>query len=263
MQFVVIQFQACWQNPPKSLQLLEQKLSELFFDFKTLPAGKDDICVCLPELFASGFSMQPEKFAEPVNGKLSSQLGILAKQYGIFILAGVAQMEHEAFFNRALAFHPSGEQLASYSKQKLFSFATEDKVYRPGNFPTIMTLQPGFNIALFICYDLRFPELFREVAKDVQMMVVLATWPQSRQMHWQVLLQARAIENQSYVLGVNRTGVDANQLEYIGGSVLFNPLGETIFEAKTQALATFELDIAHAIQTINEYRHTFPALKDQ
>lgn len=262
MQFVVIQFQACWQNPPKSLRLLEQKLSELFCDFKTLPAGKEVLCVCLPELFASGFSMQPEAFAEPVNGKISLQLGFLAKKYGIFILAGVAQMESEVFFNRALAFHPSGKQLASYSKQKLFSFAKEDKVYRPGSSPTIMALQPGFNIAVFICYDLRFPELFREVAKDVEMMVVLANWPESRQMHWQVLLQARAIENQSYVLGVNRTGVDANQLEYIGGSVLFNPIGETIFEAKTQELAIFELDIKYAIQSISEYRHKFPALKD-
>lgn len=263
MRFVVMQFQPIWQNVTQSLQRLEVQFQQFFCESENLPAGQKQICVCLPEMFASGFSMHPALFAEEINGQISRLLGDLARSYGVAIIAGVVQTQHGVYFNRALFVNSLGEINASYTKQKLFSFAGENRVYQAGNAVERVSLSKDFTIAVVICYDLRFPELFREVATEVQMFVVLANWPQTRQKHWEVLLQARAIENQCYVLGVNRIGVDGNGLEYAGGSMLFDPFGERLFDAQTSEIAAFELALSKVSHDIDVYRQTFTALMDR
>ena len=125
------------------------------------------------------------------------------------------------YLNSALAFAPDGSLVATYDKQRLFGYAKETTVYSAGTRPCVIKLG-GLSVGLFVCFDLRFPELFREVAAEVDACIIIANWPSARQRHWEVLTQARAIENQCYVVAVNRIGV-ADGLEYSGGSLILDP----------------------------------------
>ncbi|WP_029407096.1 nitrilase-related carbon-nitrogen hydrolase [Thiomicrorhabdus sp. Milos-T2] len=261
MKILAIQWNPVWQNSAENLIKLEQTFAEQLTD-KT----KNIDLVVLPETFHSGFSMQAEQYAESVDGKVSQKLSELAKTYSVAIIAGVAQKQVRAgchgqqarFYNRALAFNREGQQIGSYSKQKLFSYANEQHSFIAGHQPEIVQLN-GEPFALFICYDLRFPELFREVASQVKGMIIIANWPQSRQQHWETLLKARAIENQCFVIGVNRIGQDGNGLNYIGGSSVISPLGEVLAYAnEQQEWLNVEIDL----QQVNEVRKQFPFLED-
>jgi predicted amidohydrolase len=127
------------------------------------------------------------------------------------------------YLNSALAFEPDGSLAATYDKQRLFGYAKETTVYSAGEKPCVIEVG-GLSVGLFVCFDLRFPELFREVAAEVDACVIIANWPSARQQHWEILTQARAIENQCYVVAVNRVGV-GDGLEYSGGSVILDPWG--------------------------------------
>ncbi|HEX5446549.1 MAG TPA: nitrilase-related carbon-nitrogen hydrolase, partial [Pirellulales bacterium] len=158
----------------------------------------------------------------------------------------------------AAAFGPTGALVARYAKLQPFTLADETKHYEAGGSVVTFPWQ-GFSVAPFVCYDLRFPELFRaSVRRGAELMVVIANWPQSREAHWLALLRARAIENQSYVLGVNRAGDDPH-LRYGGHSLLVDPRGETVIEAGSgpQVLSA-EIERA----TLVDYRRDFPALGD-
>jgi omega-amidase len=157
-----------------------------------------------------------------------------------------------------VAFGPQGQELARYCKMQPFSFAGETKHYESGSGITTFKWQ-DFTIAPLVCYDLRFPELFRiAVRAGAQLMVVAANWPQPRESHWLALLRARAIENQCYVAGVNRAGSDPH-IAYGGRSLIVSPRGETVAEAGAdpQVLVT-KIDLAPLV----EYRRQFPALAD-
>ena len=254
----LMQFDSAWQNTAANLEALQTKYAVL----------SKEICdlLVLPELFHSGFSMQPELFAESIEGEVSQALTNLAKQNSTNIVAGVAQRKVHSnchgkevnFFNTALAFNNEGEQIGSYAKQRLFSYASEDKTYTAGYKPEIINIS-GEPFALFICYDLRFPELFREVANKVKGFIVLANWPEIRQAHWEALLKARAIEYQCFVIGVNRIGQDGNGLHYSGGSSVISPMGELLLYAdKNTEFSAVEIDL----QAVDEVRKQFPFLKD-
>lgn len=265
MNIVALQWSAIWQDTTANLALLNQSIERLMNKNQTAAQNKPDVIV-LPEIFHGGFSMQPSYFAESIEGEVSQTLINLAQQYQCTIVAGVAQKtvrsncqgKQVTYYNTALAFDKTGQNIGRYIKQKLFSFAQEQLVYEPGYKPQIIHIN-NEPFALFICYDLRFPELFRQVAKNVKGIIVMANWPAERQMHWETLLKARAIENQCFIIGVNRIGQDGNGLNYLGGSMVISPLGEEIAYAnETDESLLASIDIKQT----NQIRQQFPFLDD-
>ena len=187
-----------WHNPKQSLE----RAREIARQARDCGAN----ALVLPEMCASGFTMDAEHFAEPPNGASVQALSRLAADFGLWLVAGLSTRRNGRYLNSALAFGPDGLLLATYDKQRLFGYAGETEVYAAGAGPSVVQFG-GLSVALFICFDLRFPELFREVGPDVDACVILANWPSARQRHWAILNQARAIENQCYVVAVNRIGV--------------------------------------------------------
>ena len=188
--------------------------------------------VVLPEMCTTGFTMDVVQ-AEPLDGPSVRGLSAIAREAAVAVLAGVAVREGagtaERAVNMALLFDEHGAQRAVYRKQRVFAYAGEDKVYTPGRESSVVAIG-GVRVALFVCYDLRFPELFRAVARDVDAMIVIANWPAPRRAHWDALTRARAIENQCYVVAVNRVGTGGG-LSYDGGSVAYDPWGERLAAA--------------------------------
>jgi predicted amidohydrolase len=216
--------------------------------------------VVLPETFATGFSMNTDTVAEAQDGETGRFLARTAKQYGVCLIGGVAvRGRDERVRNQALVFSPAGERIRYYSKIHLFSPGGEARHYLPGDSP--VTFQwDQWTVSPFICYDLRFPETFRQVAAAYQpeLFVVIANFPARRVQHWIRLLQARAIENQAFVIGVNRVGGDPCN-RYCGRSLVADPQGDIIAdagEAETALAATLELN------AVREYRRALPFLDD-
>jgi predicted amidohydrolase len=220
---------------------------------------KCDIVV-FPEMFNTGFSMNVTALAEEEHGETSVLLSGLAEEYGLNLITGLAMKRagESKGRNCALAYDRSGRLLASYSKQYPFTFAGEDRYYAAGTDTVIFTFD-DMPSSVFICYDLRFPEVFRSVASDVQAIFVIANWPSSRIDHWETLLRARAIENQCFVIGVNRTGSDDNGITYPGASHIYDPMGKDISPVCVQdEVLTAEFDPHEVIHV----RERFPFLKD-
>lgn len=179
--------------------------------------------VVLPEMCSTGFTMDPEKWAEGEDGPTYTRLAALAERHEVWVIGGIATRRGNEFLNVAAVFSPDGRLAASYAKQRLFAYGEEHEHYLAGSAPAIVDVD-GVRVSPFVCFDLRFPELFRAVAPSVDLMVVIANWPSARRDHWDVLLHARSIENLAYVVGVNRTGVGGG-LTYDGGSAAYDPWG--------------------------------------
>ena len=211
--------------------------------------------VVLPEMCTTGFTMDPAQ-AERLDGPGVRGLSAIARGAGVAVLAGVAIREadgaEDRAVNTAILFGRDGAQHAMYRKQRVFAYAGEDKVYTPGRESSVVVLG-GVRVALFVCYDLRFPELFRAVARDVDAMVVIANWPAARRPHWDLLIRARAIENQCYVAAVNRVGTGGG-LTYDGGSAAYDPWGERL--TSTRGIVTIDTERVRAVRT------EFPFLRD-
>ena len=186
--------------------------------------------VILPEMCTTGFTMEGSRWAEPLSTEhgASGALAAAAREHHLWVLAGLSLREESPsrLVNAAVLFDPAGSVAAIYRKQRLFTYAGEQEVYTAGDGPVVVTIE-GARLGLFICYDLRFPELFRAVAPDIDAALIIANWPERRRMHWDVLTRARAIENQCYVVAVNRTGI-GDGVEYDGGSVAYDPWGEPL-----------------------------------
>jgi predicted amidohydrolase len=239
-----------WHDPATSLKRAAQLVERA--------AGAGAQLVVLPEMSTTGFTMDSAHRSEPLTGHSVSALADLALRNHVHLLAGVATREARGgtgYFNSALLFGPDGELDAHYRKQRLFGYAGEDDYYSPGENPVIATVH-GVRIGLFICFDLRFPELFRAVAPEVDAFALIASWPTTRRSHWDVLVRARAIENLSYVVAVNRTG-EGGGVEYNGGSVAYNPWGDPIVEQK-EGLLLAHLDPAE----VSRIRAAYPFLAE-
>jgi predicted amidohydrolase len=186
--------------------------------------------VVLPEMCTTGYTMEGTRWAEPLSPDqgASGSLAAAAREFRLWVLAGLAVRETAParLVNAAVLFDPAGSVAAIYRKQRLFTYAGEHEVYAPGDTPVVVTIE-GVRVGLFICFDLRFPELFRAVAPDIDAVLLVANWPERRRPHWDVLTRARAIENQCYVVAVNRSGV-GDGVEYDGGSVAYDPWGEPV-----------------------------------
>lgn len=210
--------------------------------------------VVLPEMCTTGFTMKPDEYAEPLDGPSVQRLASLAKESAVHVIAGVATRSHGKYYNSSLLFDAGGGIAAEYRKQRLFAYATEHECYTPGEVPIVANVH-GVELGLFICFDLRFPEIFREVAPRVDAIVIVANWPATRQLHWETLLRARAIESQAYVVGVNRIGT-ADGLPYAGGSFVIEPWGETIAHG-AGAIGEIDPDV------VTVARKKFPLIEDR
>ncbi|MCA1963915.1 MAG: carbon-nitrogen family hydrolase [Prosthecobacter sp.] len=216
--------------------------------------------VVLPEMFATGFSCAVEATAEPEHGETEFFLKALARDHRCCVVGGlvVRQAQGARALNQALAVGPDGEILARYTKRRPFSLGGESAVHERGHAPVVFEWG-GFRLGLLVCYDLRFPELARDLVRlGAEVIVCIAAWPVKRFLHWMTLLQARAIENQAYVIGVNRTGSEP-AYSYNGRSLVVDPQGVIIADAgeREQVLCS---TLEHAI--VSEWRAQFPALRD-
>jgi predicted amidohydrolase len=212
----------------------------------------------LPEMFATGFSMRVSHIREGSDSETISFLQEIAREYRVTVLGGLVTELAGRGRNEAVAVSPEGEVRARYTKIHPFSFGQETQHYSPGKELTIFELN-GWLVAPFICYDLRFPEVFRSAARrGAQLFVVIANWPAAREQHWMTLLQARAIENQAYVAGVNRCGRDP-QLAYSGRSLIMDPKGVVLADAgNAESIVHAEL----SLELLQAWRRDFPALQD-
>jgi predicted amidohydrolase len=251
MQIVACQLDIAWEDKPAN-----------FARARALLAGaglRPGALVVLPEMFATGFSMHVDTIAEADDGPTHGFLAELAREYRALVIGGVVTRAADGRgHNNAVVFGPDGTLVARYAKMHPFSFAGETKHYQAGE--RIVTFPwHDLTVAPFVCYDLRFPEVFRQAARaGAELLVVIANWPQPREAHWRALLPARAIENQAYVVGVNRAGRDP-LVAYSGQSVILGPRGETLAEAGTgEQLLFAEVEKVPLV----EYRRQFPALAD-
>jgi len=251
MNVACLQLNIVWEEASDNLEVLASFRQQLQQD-------KVDVVV-LPELFHSGFSMNTALTQQNRTGLVYTALSQFAKALGVYVIAGVAlKSKTDKALNTALVFDRKGTEQACYIKNRSFSFGKEEQHYQASNQQVIFTID-GTPCSVFICYDLRFPELFRKVAKQTELVFVIANWPASRQLHWNTLLQARAIENQYFVVGVNRIGEDGNGLLYEGDSSVINPLGETLCRMR----ADLEYQVTEInLNEVQHVRQRFPFLAD-
>lgn len=191
--------------------------------------------VILPEMFSTGFSMKPSELAETMDGETVQWMKQMAAQQRIILTGSVIIKEDEQFYNRLIWMLPNGE-FGCYNKRHLFAFAGEDEHYAGGTERFIASVN-GWKINLQVCYDLRFPVWARqqfdeEKSFEYDVLIYVANWPERRSHAWKTLLQARAIENQCYVIGVNRVGIDGNDISHSGDSMVIDPLGEVLYHKK-------------------------------
>ena len=212
-----------WQDPDGSLARAEALVERA--------AGAGARLVALPEMCATGFTMEAERWAEPLDGPSASRLAAIAARHGVWLIAGLAAREDDGqggsvARNVALVLDPAGARVAAYRKQRVFAYGGEHAAYAPGDAPVTVMID-GVRVSPFVCYDLRFPELFRPVARESDLLVVIANWPAARRAHWDLLLRTRAVENLCHMVGVNRTG-EGGRLSYDGGSAAWSPWGEPL-----------------------------------
>jgi len=242
LNITLLQSDMVWEDKQANLAHYEQLIA----------FAKDKEVVVLPEMFSTGFSMAPERLAEPMSGPSVQWMKNMARQHRC-ILTGSLIIENEGkYFNRLLWVQPDGN-LGYYDKRHLFGYADEDKHYSPGERRLIAQVK-GWRICLMVCYDLRFPVWSRNFDNAYDVLIYVANWPERRSLAWKTLLQARAIENQSYVIGVNRVGKDGNDISYSGDSSVFGPLGETIWQQHLEAAVhTVTLDREKLLDTRSHY----------
>jgi predicted amidohydrolase len=250
MILAAIQHDIVWEDAPRTQQHVAPLIAEA--------AGAGARLIVLSEMFATGFSMRPERIAEDEGGRSEQFLLAQAREYGVHLIASIAQRGADGRYrNNAVVAGPQG-LVGRYAKIHPFSYAGEHERYAAGtDFLTVDV--EGLRVSVFVCYDLRFADEFWTLAPDTDLYVVPANWPEPRHAHWRLLLQARAIENQAYVLGVNRVGV-TRDLRYVGGSALINPLGERLVEGDAaEAVLVGEV----APEVVADVRATFPFLADR
>ena len=216
LHIVGIQANLVWENPKENLTYFEEKIKDL---------SKETDLVVLPEMFTTGFTMHPENVAETMDGNTVSWMKRMASKRQIAITGTLVIEDDKKYYNRLVFVHPSGE-IETYNKRHSFTLTGEDKVYTSGNKKLIVDYK-GWRICPLICYDLRFPAWSRNT-ENYDLLIYMANWPVKRIKAWDMLLKARAIENMSYTIGVNRTGKDANEYDYSGNSLIVDYLGEEL-----------------------------------
>jgi omega-amidase len=250
MHIVACQLDIAWEDKAENRQRVQTALSN-----EPIPARS---LIVLPEMFDTGFTMGVDKACDD-DGSSRRFLADLATSYQSTVVAGVVTKDADGQgLNQAAVFGPDGKPMVIYTKMHPFTLAGESEHYRAGDAVKVFECE-GFKIAPLICYDLRFPERFREaVSQGAEVFIVIANWPSVRAAHWSALLAARAIENQAYVIAVNRVGHDPNQT-YPGLSAVIDPQGQIITQADDKP-TTLHADLD--LDALLGYRKSFPVLDD-
>jgi omega-amidase len=253
LRITIVQTDLHWEDPTANLAMLEEKIW----------GGQATDVIVLPEMFTTGFSMEAKKYGEMMNMRTFKWMKQMADQTGALILGSYIASVHERYYNRLVWMEPGGAY-KTYDKRHLFRMAEENQVYTAGE-SLLIGHWKNWRICPLVCYDLRFPVWSRNrwnsslKRPSYDLLVYVANWPQVRIQAWDTLLKARAIENLSYVVGVNRVGTDGKGIEYNGSSAILGPKGETIYSSiGEEVVKTMQLN-AHALQN---YRDKFPALLD-
>jgi len=248
IKITVFQAYLFWENVEKNLQNLGLRLSAL--------REKTDI-ILLPEMFNTGFTMNVEKCAETMSGQTMHWLFETAKKFDCIVAGTLIVREEEKYYNRFVWMSPDGTY-NFYDKRHLFGMSGEDEQFTAGKSRVIFKVK-GWNICPMVCYDLRFPVWSRNQDSAYDLLVYTASWPDKRSAHWRTLIPARAIENQSFVIGVNRVGHDGNEVYYSGGSMCISPMGDVVYyKPEDEDLYTFTLHPKDLV----EARQNLPFLKD-
>ena len=262
LSVTIIQAALTWENKEENLRKFEEKINAI--------SGKTEL-VILPEMFSTGFSMKPKLLAEKMDGPTVQWMKKISSSKKVILTGSVIIEEGGRYFNRLIWMLPNG-QYGTYDKRHRFAYAGEDAEYSAGTKRLIASVK-GWKINLQVCYDLRFPVWARQQRKeDVEeqigkqegnlefdVLIYVANWPEKRSHAWKTLLQARAIENQCYVIGVNRVGNDGNNIYHSGDSMVIDPLGAVLYhKEKEEEVFTINLEKT----TLDEVRSRFPFWKD-
>jgi len=248
LKITVFQGYLFWENVDKNLQNITLRLSGI--------REKTDLII-LPEMFNTGFTMNAETLAEPMNGKTMQWMQATAHMYDCVVTGSLIISENGKFYNRLIWMRADGSY-ECYDKRHLFGLGKEDRTYTAGTKRLIVELK-GWKICPIICYDLRFPVWLRNKDAAYDLMLVVANWPEKRSLHWRTLIPARAVENQCYVIAVNRVGHDGNEVYHSGDSTCIDPNGNVVYYKRDEEdVYTFTINAEELIKI----RRQLPFLAD-
>lgn len=250
LNITTIQTTLYWENSDENLKHIDAKITAI--------QGTTDVIV-LPEMFTTGFTMNPKKLAEEHGGKSLQWMLQKAKEKNCVIIGSISTKENNKYYNRLYCVKPD-ETYQYYDKRHLFRMGNEHQYYDAGT-QKIMLEYKGWKICPLVCYDLRFPVWSRNTKNNTyDVLIYVANWPEVRSYPWKQLLIARAIENQTFVVGVNRIGQDGNAIQHSGDSCVLNPRGELISKtmAHEDCIETISLSYAY----LQEFRKSFPVMLD-
>ncbi|MDT0620242.1 amidohydrolase [Croceitalea vernalis] len=242
LHIALIQSHLNWENPVANRISFSEKLTQI--------TSAIDLIV-LPEMFTTGFTMQPQNIYEDEGLKTLQWMQDLAKEKNAALTGSLVFQENDNFFNRLFFVFPNGTY-CTYDKKHTFTLAGEHEVYQSG-IEKLMVEYKGFKICPLICYDLRFPVWARNT-EDYDVLLYVANWPKLRVNAWDALLKARAIENMSYCIGVNRIGIDGLGHEYVGHSAVYNVLGEQVAYSEKEEIVYARLSKGHIEKTRNKLK---------
>ncbi len=249
MRIALVQMDLAWEDVAENHRRARRHLEEA--------SRKGARLVLLPEMFCTGFSMEPDRIAQPPGGPSETFLRETARELSMSILASIPEAGQPRPRNMAILAGPDGA-VTRYAKIHPFTFGGEDRVYTGGDRIVTVAVE-GVRVTPFVCYDLRFPEPFRLAVEETDLFALVANWPEARREHWRTLLRARAIENLCYVAGVNRVG-EGGKLRYTGDSAVISPWGEVLAEGSAKE-AILVCDVEPA--AVRDARAKFPALRDR
>ncbi|GGH04930.1 amidohydrolase [Mucilaginibacter phyllosphaerae] len=248
LKITVYQGYLFWENTDKNLQNITLRLSNI--------REKTNLII-LPEMFNTGFSMNAEALGETMNGKTMQWMQKTAQKFDAVVTGSIIIKEDDKFYNRLLWVRPDGTY-EHYDKRHLFAMGKEHTVYTPGTKKLVVELN-GWKICPAICYDLRFPVWLRNVDEDYDLLMIVANWPEKRALHWRTLIPARAVENQAYVIGVNRVGHDGNEIYHSGDSTCIDPNGNVVYYKRDEEdVYTFSI----IGDEVKKARRALPFLRD-
>lgn len=268
LTFSLIQSNLAWEDKKTNLSMFSDKIEGI--------EGKTEVVV-LPEMFSTGFSMEAGILAEAMDGETINWMKNLSRKKNIILTGSLIIKENDQYFNRLVWMLPNGE-FGVYDKRHLFAYSGEDNQFTAGC-KRLITAVKGWKIKVQVCYDLRFPVWSRQTpiqapvvnneeatpiqrgnhSPEYDVLLYVANWPRARSHAWKTLLTARAIENQCYVIGVNRVGEDGNNISYSGDSMVIDPLGEILYQMESREdIHTVTLEKSH----LEEIRKKFPFLRD-
>jgi omega-amidase len=249
LKVVLIQAPLVWENPKANRDYFSAKIKEI---------NKETDLIVLPEMFTTGFTMNVKPLAESMDGVTINWLKEIAAENGVALTGSIIIKEHGNYYNRLLFITPEGE-LFYYDKKHLFTLANEQEHYSPGTKKLIVDYK-GWKICPLICYDLRFPVWARNV-ENYDVLIYVANWPEVRTKAWDVLLQARAIENLAYCVGVNRVAQDGKGFNYIGHSAVYDAFGEIITAQNFESENVFQTTLSKV--HLQEVRSKLKFLNDK